>query len=314
MADTQNKINYFLQQVQHWLPYIIQDETEKQRLKIQLENALKEITARGEESRGTIEAQRKTDYMNKILDYFKGRTGPELAGPAFMQKTSPGILPGEVLPQPTADQQLTNMNDALMQFVKEQEGGVPLSEENLRKIAAYFGPEFLQKGTSEAIKVSEAAKERPIKERNVAVQEKGIPLEERKVAVSEGQLKARWKELAGQIGDMTAKEARDELSKLAVERRKYQADLSKKTDAFGEPLSEDQLRGLKSNIAEIKNLEDKIDSKHGKQVEDQYKVLADGLKREKKYKAADLDTDEQLRSLLTEAGYNIETLKKYMRQ
>jgi len=316
MADTRNKISYFLEQVKYWLPAILQDERLKQRQKQELENALRRILAGGEEERTTdlarIEAQRKSDYMNKILDYFKGRTLPELAGPGFMQETSPGILPPEVVLPANAKEKEADANAALMQFVKEQEAGVPQSVENVRKIAAYYGPEILQKGTSEAIKVSEAAKERPIKEREAAVKEKGIPLREREVAVSEGELKARWKELAGQIGDMTAKEARQTLFKLEVERRGYREKLSKKTDLLGEPLSEDQLRGLKSNIAEIKRLEDKIDSKYGKAMETEYKALADEVKA-MGGTIEMLDTNEQLRSDLIERGYNIEKLRKYMK-
>ena len=109
--------------------------------------------------------------------------------------------------------------------------------------------------------MSEAAKNRALEERRLAVQEKGIPLKEREVGVSEGQLKARWKELAGQIGDMTAKEARKKLDKLEVERRRYQARAARTKDLWGEPIPEDEIKTTKSVIAEIEREEDEIKKK-----------------------------------------------------
>jgi hypothetical protein len=309
------KISYFLEQVQHWLPYIIQDETQKQRLKQQLENALKEITARGGEARTTNEAKMINDLIKNLYNpaFFKGRPYGEQGLAQYLQKTNPDVFAatGYQMPPDTGQVIDTAVNAATRVMMAEMAGETP-NEEDVRQLEMSQGGKPAQTAISEIINVQEAAKERPLKERRVAVQEKGIPLKEREVAVSEGQLKARWKELAGQIGDMTAKEARSELSDLGKERRGYQKDLAKKTDAFGEPLSEDQLRGLKSNIAEIKGLEDKINSKHGKAMEAEYKAIADDLKR-KKYTSADLDTDEQIRSILTEKGYNIDVLKKYMR-
>jgi len=309
------KINYFLQQVQPWLKYIIQDETQKQRLKQQLENALKEITARGGEARTTDQAKMINDIITNLYnpEFFKGRPYGEQGLAQYLQKTNPDVFAatGYQMPSDTGQVIDTAVEAAKRVMMAEMAGETP-NEEDVRQLIMSQGGKPAQEAVSEIIKVQEAAKERPLKERGVAVQEKQLPLKEREVAVSEGQLKARWKELEGQIGDMTAKEARGELSDLGKERRGYQATLAKKTDVFGEPLSEDQLRGLKSNIAEIKKLEDKIDSKHGKAVEAEYKAIADDLKK-KKYTAADLDTDEKIRSFLTEKGYNIDTLKKYMR-
>jgi hypothetical protein len=315
MADTRNKISYFLEQVKYWLPSIIQDETQKQRLKQQLENAIKEITARGEETRTTVGANLNADIIKALYspEFFKGRPYAEQGMAQYLQKTNPDVFAatGYQMP-PDTGQVINTAVDAAKKVMMAEMAGETPNEEDVRQLIMSQGGEPAQEAISEIIKVQEAAKERPIKEREAAVKEKGIPLREREVAVSEGELKARWKELAGKIGDMTAKEARDELNKLGVERRGYQEKLSKKTDAFGGPLSEDQLRGLKSNIAEIKRLEDKIDSKHGKAMEDEYKAIADDLKG-KRYTAADLDTDEQIRSILTEKGYNIDALKKYMR-
>jgi len=264
MADTRNKISYFLKQVQDWLPYIIKSEAEKQQQKRDLENSLREILARGEESRGTIEAQRKSDYMNMILGYFKGRTSPELAGPGFMQKTSPGILPAEVALPPNAEEQLNDANAALMQFVKDQEAGNPQSEENVRKIAAYFGPDILQKGTSEAINVSEAAKARSLEARRATAQEEQNKIDLKNAITREKELVER---IGGKIGDMTGKEVRDALTDLGKERRALIVKRGAGIDDWGEPLSKEALAGFDSAIAEIEKLELELKSPSKKEGE-----------------------------------------------
>ena len=314
MADTRNKINYFLEQVQRWLPQIMQDERQRR----ELENALKRILASGEQERTTdlsrIEAQRNADIIKKYIDYYAGRASPENLMPLEVKKRFPGVLESAGHQSLGDEQQkVDDAKAAFRQFVIDQQTGSPQSEENVQKLIEHYGPEILQKGTSEAIKVSEAAKERPLKERGVAVQEAGIPLKTREVAVSEGQLKARWKELAGQIGDMTAKEAREELSKRGVERRKYQVQLATKKDDYGIALDEDALSGIKSVIAEIKKEEDKINLKHGKAIETDYKAMADEIKARGGTKKS-LTTDEKLRATLTQDGWNIEELKKYFNE
>jgi len=309
------KINYFLQQVKDWLPYIIQDETRKQEQKRQLENRLREILAGGEETRTTDKAKLINDLIKDLYakEHFLGRPLSEQVQAQYLQKTNPDVFAatGYQMP-PDTGQAINTAVDAAKKLMMAEMAGETPNEEDVRQVTASLGGESAQRAVSEIIKVQEAAKERPLKERGVAVQEAGIPLKTREVAVSEGQLKARWKELAGQIGDMTAKEARGELSDLGKERRRYQGMLQTKTGESGEFLDEGALNNIKSNIAEIKKLEDKIDSKHGKAMEAEYKAIADDLKR-KKYTAADLDTDEQIRSILTEKGYNIDALKKYMR-
>ena len=92
----------------------------------------------------------------------------------------------------------------------------------------------------------------------------------------------------------------------------YQATLETKTDDFGDLLSEDKLNLIKSNVAEIKQLEDKISLKFSEKIEREYELIAQDLKA-KGYTAADLDTDEKIRGILTERGYNIQALKQYMR-
>ena len=303
--------------MQHWLPYIIQDETRKQEQKRDLENALRKILAGGEEERKTKEFGTGEDIVKNLFDpsLFSKLNLPAQQMLAQIVKVYPQLIQEKGLQiPPNLNQEIENSAKIALRAHANRLAGEFPEQDVGEAYSGYFGPEMMEKLVSGTSAVSEAAKERPIKERNVAVLEKGVPLEERKVAVSEGQLKARWKELAGQIGDMTAKEARTKISDLEVERRKYQVQLGmKQNEITGELYGPEHFNQTKSVIAEIKREEDELNSKFGKEVGAQYKALADGLKREKKYTAADLDTDEQLRSLLTEAGYNIQTLKKYMR-
>jgi hypothetical protein len=145
-------------------------------------------------------------------------------------------------------------------MMAEMAGETP-NEEDVRQVLMSQGGKPAQEAVSEIIKVQEAAKERPLEERRVAVQEKGIPLEERKVAVSEGQLKARWKELAGQLGDMTPKEAQKKIDKLEVEKRKYDAKANKTKDRWGDPVPEDEIKAAKSVSDEIKKEIEEIKSR-----------------------------------------------------
>jgi hypothetical protein len=260
MADTQNKINYFLEQVKYWLPYIIQDETKKQ----QLENALKEITARGGEARTTDQAKMINDIITNLYnpEFFKGRPYGEKGLAQYLQKTNPDVFAATGYQMPADTGQLIDTAvDAAKRVMMAEMAGETANEEDVRQVLMSQGGKPAQEAVSEIIKVQEAAKERPLEERRVAVQEAGIPLEERKVAVSEGQLKARWKELAGQIGDMTAKEMRKKLDKLEVERRKYEIKAGKTKDVWGDPIPEDETKGAKLVIAEIKREEDEIKSK-----------------------------------------------------
>lgn len=311
MADTRNKINYFLEQVKYWLPYIIKDETRKQELK----DALRRILASGEEQRKTQAAegtvQERRVLQKAILDAFAKRVRPEISGPQYLQESGFGLPAGFNLPPNSLENLEKTIADAV-QAEKLRQAGEIIPEELLQGMERGIGPEFTTQLSQDIIKQREAAKERPLEERRVVVEEAGIPLKEREVAVSEGQLKARWKELAGQIGDMTAKEARGELSDLGKERRKYKGMLQTKTTETGALLEPDQLDLIKSNVAEIKRLEDKINSKYGKTIEADYKAMANEIKA-MRGTLESLDTNERLISDLTERGWNIEELKKYMK-
>lgn len=302
-----DKVSRLFKAINEYLPYLIKDEMQKREVMRWLEKSLKEQASYGEESRRTIEAsskaQQKEAYINAILQYFKERNRPELAAPQYLEQSGIGLegfrVPGD------ANQQLADADSALAQLVKSQMAGEPPQQDIIDKVSKFFGEKTLTGAAGEIVKQREAEKERGIRGKEVAVQEALVP-------VRKGELGVRLKELAGQVGDMTAKEARDNLAKLGTERRRYQAMLGTKTGDGGDILNEGQLNLIRSNVTEIKGIEDKINTKFSKEIGKEYAAIAQGLKA-KGYTAADLDTNEKIRSLLTEKGYNIQELKKYMR-
>jgi hypothetical protein len=316
MTDTRNKISYFLEQVQHWLPYIIQDETQKQRQKQALENALKEIIARGEDTRTTVGANLNADLIKALYnpEFFKGRPYGEQGLAQYLQKTNPDVFAatGYQMPSDTGQVIDTAVDAAKKVMMAEMAGETP-NEEDVRQVLMSQGGKPAQEAVSEIIKVQEAAKNRPLEERRVAVQEKGIPLEERKVAVSEKELARRIKEFDAELDDMTPKEARTRRAKISDDRKGYEFRLSMGKDEFGGLLDENARNGAKSVIAECKREEDKIDSKYGKRIEAEYKAMANEVKARGGTKKS-LTTDEKLRATLTQDGWNIEELKKYFNE
>jgi hypothetical protein len=303
-----SKLSNVLKSINEWLPYIIKDEMDKRDVQRRLEAQLKEYLAWGQEQRKTQEAGTAEQIIQNLFhpEYFKERNLPEATILSWLEKTYPQLIQQKGIHVPEdINQQLDKVNEAVTRMTIAREAGEPQQEEVIRTISKFMGEKPLGEAATEYVKGKEAAKERPIREREVTVQEKLVPIREKETA-------ARLKELEGEIGDMTAKEARTELSDLGVERRRYQAQLQTKTNQLGELLSEEEINYIKSNIAEIKKLEDEISSKHGKTIDAEYKAVADGL-RAKGYTAADLDTNEQIRSALIERGYNINALKKYMR-
>jgi len=264
MADTRNKISYFLEQVQRWLPYIIQDETQKQRQKQELENALRKILAGGEEERKTKSFGTGEDIVKSLFDpsYFNKLNLPAQQALAQLVKIYPQLIQEKgIQVPPNLNQEIENASAVAWQAEKDRMGGNFPTENIGQAYSGYFGPEMMEKLASGASAVSETAKERPLEERRVVVEEKKLPLEERKVAVSERESTQRRKEFEAGLKDMTPKSARDILLDFDKERRGNQKDLAKKTDAWGEPLSEDQLRGLKSNIDELKWKASRIEKK-----------------------------------------------------
>ena len=302
-----DKISRLFKSIEQYWPYLIKDEMQKREVMRWLEKSLKEQAAYGEEQRKTLEAGRqatgKEDIAKAILKYFEGRNVPEAGAPQYLQGM--GLLPEGVTVPPNVDQQIAEANAALAQLVKYQMAGEIPPQEVVDKVSKFFGEKTLSGAAGEIIKQREGAAERVIRGREVAVQEALVP-------VRKGELGIRLKELAGQIGDMTAKEARETLAKLGTERRRFQAMVETKMGDYGDVLEEGQLNQIKSNIREIKQLEDKINKKSLAGADAEYKAIAQDLKA-KGYTAADLDTDEKIRGILMERGYNIQELKKYMR-
>jgi ASC-1-like (ASCH) protein len=301
-------IKGLLKKLDEWLPYIIENELQKERVMRWLETSLQEKAASEEEERKTHKAASDLAILRGLFhpDYFKQRNLPERVALLHLARTHPELFRSLGLQIPKdIDQQQAAINEAVARMTIAREAGEPQQEEVVRIISEFMGKDPLEEAAAEHVKVKEAAKDRLLKGREIAVQEKLIPIREKETM-------ARWKELEGQIGDMTTKEARAELADLGKERRRYQAQLQTKVDAFGEILSEEGINYIKSNIAEIKKAEDKINSKYSKDIEAEYKAIADDLKK-KGHKAADLDEDEQIRSILIEQGINIEILKRYMK-
>ena len=296
-----SKFSNIMKAIDKWLPYIIRDEMERRDVERKLKAQLQEYTAWGETQKGTLEAGTAEQIIQNLFhpDYFKRRNLPAQEILSYVNKVYPGLIQEKGIQVPEdINQQVDEVNEALTRKVIATEAQEPMREEDIRTISKFVGEEPLREAATEYVKGKEAAKERPLREREIAVQEKLVPIREKETA-------ARWKEIEGQIGDMTSKEVRADLSELGKERRRYQAMLQTET-------GEEEINYIKSNIAEIKKLEDKINSKHGETIDVEYKAIADDLKG-KGYTAADLDANEQIRSILIERGYNIDTLKKYMR-
>lgn len=296
----------FIKFMNEFIPTVMEDQREKERTMRWLEAELKKLAAKGELERENIEASSRAEILKSLYhpDYFKERNLPELAILNYEKQTNPELISGTQVPI-DIEQQLGDANQALAQLVKYQMAGEVPPQEIIERVSKFFGEKTLTGAAGEIVKQREGAAERGIRGREVAVQEEltGVRKEE---------LGARLKEIAGQVGDMTAKDARDTLFKLGQERRRYQAMLETKTDEGGDFIEPERLNQIRSNVTEIKQLEDKISGKFSEKIEREYELIAQDLKA-KGYTAADLDTDEQVRSILIERGYNIQALKKYMR-
>jgi len=301
-----DKVSRLFKSIEQYLPYFIKDEMQKREVMRWLEKSLKEQASYGEEQRKGIQESLKADIMRNLYnpEYFKGRNVPELSILDYIKKTNPELISGTQAP-PDIEQQIGEANQALAQLVKYQMAGEIPPQEVVDKVSKFFGEKTLSGAAGEIVKQKESAAERGVKGREVAVQEALVP-------VRKGELGVRLEELAGQIGDMTAKEARETLFKLGQERRKYQGMLETKTNDMGDLLGGEQVNLIKSNVNEIKQIEDKINTKFSKDIGKEYEAIAQDLKA-KGYTAADLDTDEKIKGLLTERGYNIQEIKKYMR-
>ena len=303
-----SKFTNIMKAIDKWLPYIIRDEMDRRDVERKLKAQLQAYTAWGETQKGTLEAGTAEQIIQNLFhpDYFKRRNLPAQEILSYVNKVYPGLIQEKGIQVPEdINQQVDEVNEALTRKVIATEAQEPMREEDIRTISKFVGEEPLREAAVEYVRGKEATKDRALRERELAIQENLVPIREKETA-------ARWKEIEGQIGDMTGKEVKAGLSELGKERRRYQAMLQTKTDEFGELLGEERINYIKSNIAEIKKLEDKINSKHGETIDVEYKAIADDLKG-KGYTAADLDANEQIRSILIERGYNIDTLKKYMR-
>ena len=251
-----SKFANIMKAIDKWLPYIIEDEMKRRDVERKLKAQLQGYTAWGETQKGTLEAGTAEQIIQNLFhpDYFKRRNLPAQEILSYVNKVYPGLIQEKGIQVPEdINQQVDEVNEALTRKVIATEAQEPMREEDIRTISKFVGEEPLREAATEYVKGKEAAKERPLREREIAVQEKLVPIREKETA-------ARWKEIEGQIGDMTGKERRDALTDLGKERRRYQAMLQTKTDEFGELLGEEQINYIKSNIAEIEKLETALKS------------------------------------------------------
>ena len=251
-----SKFSNIMKAIDKWLPYIIEDEMKRRDVERRLKAQLQEYTAWGETQKGTLEAGTAEQIIQNLFhpDYFKRRNLPAQEILSYVNKVYPGLIQEKGIQVPEdINQQVDEVNEALTRKVIATEAQEPMREEDIRTISKFVGEGPLREAATEYVKGKEAAKERALKEREIAVQEKLVPIREKETA-------ARWKEIEGQIGDMTSKEVRADLSELGKERRRYQAMLQTKTDEFGELLGEERINYIKSNIAEIEKLETALKS------------------------------------------------------
>jgi len=303
-----DKVSRLFKSIEQYLPYFIKDEMQKREVMRWLEKELQTIMARKQAEEELIGKKGESEILTGAYSptFFEGQTVPSEAYLTNLRRTQPeiykrlGFQAGE-----TIETETDEAIKAAGRILIAQQSGEPYTQEDAQKVLKYIGQKIPQEAAGEIVKQKEGAAERVIRGREVAVQEALVP-------VRKGELGIRLKELAGQIGDMTAKEARETLAKLGTERRRFQAMVETKMGDYGDVLEEGQLNQIKSNIREIKQLEDKINKKSLAGADAEYKAIAQDLKA-KGYTAADLDTDEKIRGILMERGYNIQELKKYMR-
>ena len=290
-----DKISRLFKSIEQYLPYFIKDEMQKREVMRWLEKSLKEQASYGEEQRKGIQESLKADIMRNLYnpEYFKGRNVPELSILDYIKKTNPELISGTQAP-PDIEQQIGEANQALAQLVKYQMAGEIPPQEVVDKVSRFFGEKTLSGAAGEIVKQKEAAAERGIRGREVGVQEALVP-------VRQGELKVRQKETAGGV---TAKEAKDDLFKLGVERRRYQAMLE--TDI----LSEEKTK-IEKSIQEIAGQEKRI-IKTNDSLRVEYEKVAKSLKA-KGYTSEHLKTNEMLIQWLFDNGYNIEVLKDIFR-
>src|SRR4030042_4182570 len=208
-----NKISRLFKSLEQYWPYLIKDEMQKREVMRWLEKIMKEYAAYGEEKRKGIKESLSADITRNLYspEYFKGRNTPELAILNYIKQTNPDLISGTQAP-PDIEQQMNEANQALAQLVKYQMAGEIPPQGIVEKVSRFFGKKTLGGAAGEMVKQREGAAERGIRGREAAVQEE-------LTGVRKGELGARLKEIVGQVGDMTAKEARDALTKLGTERR-----------------------------------------------------------------------------------------------
>jgi len=257
-----DKVSRLFKSIEQYLPYFIKDEMQKREVMRWLEKELQTIMARKQAEEELIGKKGESEILTGAYSptFFEGQTVPSEAYLTNLRRTQPeiykrlGFQAGE-----TIETETDEAIKAAGRILIAQQSGEPYTQEDAQKVLKYIGQKIPQEAAGEIVKQKEGAAERVIRGREVAVQEALVP-------VRKGELGIRLKELAGQIGDMTAKEARATLEKLGIERRRYQALLESKTSESGDLLGEEGANQIKKNIEEIDKLEKELKKKFPSEV------------------------------------------------
>ena len=298
-----SKFSNIMKAIDKWLPYIIEDEMKRRDVERKLKAQLQGYTAWGETQKGTLEAGTAEQIIQNLFhpDYFKRRNLPAQEILSYVNKVYPGLIQEKGIQVPEdINQQVDEVNEALTRKVIATEAQEPMREEDIRTISKFVGEEPLREAATEYVKGKEAAKERALRERALSIEENLVPIREKETA-------ARWKEIEGQIGDMTGKQARDALFDLQKQRWSFTSQLDKGLTLAGVPLGETEKANIRENIREIRGLESRM-IKTVPALRKEYEELIKELKQ-KNYNFEDLTKDQKLIDYLLNKGYNIEAVK-----
>jgi hypothetical protein len=255
-----------------FMPILMRDESTRKQALVWLQNELKKIEARRAADEALIERREQEAILKGAFnpEYFKEAINPAMSYLEHLQTVRPDLTQGYNIPQ-TIGNELREAEAAAARVMMRRMSEEPQDQADLELLARFAGMKPLEETTAETVGVREAERERKGREEQRKLEWAKLPIEEESV-------KARWAEIRGQVSSMTPKEARAELARLGVERRRYQAMLETKEESRTEnqgqkemlDMSEffpsvqrtaEQINHIKDNIEEIKRLENEIKTK-----------------------------------------------------
>lgn len=296
MADIKKALSKL---IDLYVPELFKSEMRQKEIEGWLRNTLLGHKAYGEEERKTVEASRvasqKEAITNAILGYFKGRNVPEKSSLSFLREI--GLLAPEIKLPSTSTDEIEKAISAAARGEMFRMSGEPMPLDLIEVLQRYQGPEAVAGYGESIVKQMEAAKERPLREREIKVQEEALPV--------------RRGELAAKLGEAAQPEGKKELADLEKERRTYNRMLETKMDEKGELLGGEQINLIKANIREISGKEKRI-IKNNAALRKEYEEVAESLKQ-KGYRPEHLNTNVTLINWLIDNGYNVEVMKDIFR-